>query len=218
MKLVTRKTLIDAGTFTKTPAWKKILSDIEAAIDAVHWPPSGKDFAIYPESGKKRNEGNGVVPIKAGFQKALKDRGWKLEERQRRRARPDIYGGEEEDTEEENIRPGAFDAWLDLPGQKPFVVEWETGNVSSSHRALNKMAMGVDQGILSGGILVVPDRKLAQYLTDRIGNFEELRAYFPLWSRVPAKEGYLGIIAVEHDRISRDVDRIPKMTAGRALG
>ncbi len=117
-------------------------------------------------------------------------------------------------------RPGAFDAWLSLEdeGLPPFVAEWETGNISSSHRAMNKMALGLVEGRLSGGVLVLPTRRLYTYLTDRIGNVKELEPYFPLWSSLNVRQGFLGVIVIEHDRESWDVPRIPKTTAGRAIG
>ena len=96
--------------------------------------------------------------------------------------------------------------------------EWETGNISSSHRAMNKMALGLMQEVLIGGILILPTREMYHYLTDRIGNFEELEPYFPLWRAVACREGILGVVSVEHDAVSRDVPRIPKATNGRALG
>lgn len=224
MQLVTRTTLIDAGTFTSTPAWKRILSDIEAAIDAVRWPKGAKNFTIYPEPGKKRGMGNGVKPIKEGFVLKLASLGWKLENQ---------YPGKPQATKKMNktpeeiaaertarlIYPGAFDAALDLSaeGELPFIVEWETGNVSSSHRALNKMGMALTQGKISGGILVVPTRKLYHFLTDRVGNLEELMPYFPFFSSLAVQRGYFGVIAVEHDAESWDVPKISKGTDGRAL-
>jgi len=111
-------------------------------------------------------------------------------------------------------RPGPLDATYKV-GNKLFAVEWETGNISSSHRAMNKMALGILKGILIGGLLVLPTRELYQYLTDRIGNFRELAPYFPLWRSLKCKEGYLGVLAVEHDFASTDVPRIPKGTNGR---
>ena len=71
--------------------------------------------------------------------------------------------------------------------------------------------------ILVGGVLVVPTRIMYEYLTDRVGNFAELEPYFPLWRSLKVDEGLLAIIAIEHDRVSRDVPRIPKGTEGRAL-
>ena len=82
---------------------------------------------------------------------------------------------------------------------------------------MNKMALGVTAGWLSGGILVLSSRSLAQYLTDRIGNYPELEPYFPLWSAVRANNAFLGVIEVEHDRTSTKVRRISKGTDGRAL-
>jgi len=97
-------------------------------------------------------------------------------------------------------------------------LEWETGNISSSHRALNKMSLGLMKGVLACGILVVPSRNLYRYLTDRIGSMEELEPYLDLWRSIRCKQGILEIVAIEHDATSTDVPRIPKMTAGRALG
>src|SRR5207249_1304315 len=91
----------------------------------------------------------------------------------------------------------------------PFMVEWETGNISSSHRAMNKMALGLVAGVVAGGVLIVPTHALAKFLTDRIGNVRELVPYFPLWSAIKAKRGYLAVIVVEHDRTDTTVARIP---------
>jgi hypothetical protein len=111
---------------------------------------------------------------------------------------------------------GGFDVACPV-GDKFFVLEWETGNVSSSHRAINKMCLGLLDGALIGGVLVVPTRAMYKYLTDRVGNFTELQPYFRFWSRFPVREGLLAVIAIEHDGVSRDVPRIPKGTDGRAL-
>jgi hypothetical protein len=73
-------------------------------------------------------------------------------------------------------------------------------------------------GGLIGGFLVVPSNKLKVYLTDRIGNIGELRPYFPLWRDVKIRRGVLQIVVVEHDTESVAAPKIPKMTAGRALG
>lgn len=95
-------------------------------------------------------------------------------------------------------------------------LEWETGNISSSHRSLNKMCLGLLQGAIKAGILVVPSRALYPYLTDRIGNIAELEPYFPVWSATPCEEGILEIVVIEHDATSDTVPRIPKGTDGRA--
>lgn len=183
-----------------------MLRDIKQAILAVRWPPGSEGFTIHDQSGKRRGEGSGVRPIKEAFVTYLLSRNWQPEQKFPKRER-DVP------------RPGAFDAWFDLgaSGHKPFVVEWETGNISSSHRAMNKMCLGLLERHLSGGILVLPTRLLYRYITDRVGNFQELQPYFPLWRALPVSAGLLGVIAVEHDAASRDVPRIPKGTDGRAL-
>ena len=80
------------------------------------------------------------------------------------------------------------------------------------------MALGLLSGATVGGLLVVPSRKLYPYLTDRIGNFDELEPYFPLWRATPCKQGVLEIIVIEQDAESQEVPRIPKGTDGRAAG
>jgi hypothetical protein len=112
---------------------------------------------------------------------------------------------------------GAMDVGKVFGELPPFMVEWETGNISSSHRALNKMGLGLKLGAISGGVLIVPTRDFAQYLTDRIGNLRELIPYFPLWSSIPVVSGWFRVFAVQHDAKSFDVPRITKGTDGRAL-
>jgi Restriction endonuclease BamHI len=99
----------------------------------------------------------------------------------------------------------------------PVAIEWETGNISSSHRALNKMALGLMKRLLIAGVLIVPSRKLYKFLTDRVGNFDELAPYLDLWAAVPCSEGVLEIVVVEQDAESKRVPKIPKGTDGRAL-
>jgi hypothetical protein len=108
---------------------------------------------------------------------------------------------------------------LDLSAERlaPFAVEWETGNIASSHRAMNKMALTLKQGRIAGGVLVLPSRALYRYLTDRMGNYEELEPYFGLYTDLEVDRGYLGVVVVEHDAVSADVPKIRKGTDGRAL-
>lgn len=181
------------------------MREIRAAIKAIRWPRAGRDFAIYPESGKARGEGSGVRPIRDAFVAALRAKGWEIEQPFPLEG---IAGG---------ARFGAMDASKQFGGDPPFMAEWETGNISSSHRSMNKLALGVLEGAISGGVLIAPTRDLAQYLTDRIGNTRELEPYFRLWKSIKPARGYLGVIAVEHDRTSRRVQRIAKGTSGRAL-
>ena len=174
---------------------------LHEAISRVSWPPGSKIFTIYPESGKKSGKGNGVKPIKNELMAELKAKGWKLE------APLDVAMLK---------RPGKIDAVLPTK-YGPVALEWETGNISSSHRALNKMALGLLEEVLACGILIVPSRNLYRFLTDRVGNISELEPYFKLWRAIPCRQGVLEVVVVEHDAGSTAVPRIPKGTDGRAL-
>lgn len=201
MRFVELVLLINRGSFSRSPVWNRIISNLRESIEAVEWPKGSGKFILFDDTGRGRGEANGVVPIKNMFQSNLEKQGWQLEKKL------DIATYRS---------PGKIDAILRVDS-KYFAVEWETGNISSSHRALNKMAIGLLKNQLIGGILVLPTRKMYRYLTDRVGNFAELEPYLALWKSLSVEEGVLGIIKVEHDNVSRDVPRIPKGTNGRAL-
>ena len=202
MKITRVEKLISRGTFSTSQDWERIRQTVLRAVENVEWPIGAGTFTIYPESGKNRGEGNGVAPIKSGLVVELVALGWKSQV-----ALPIAV----------HKNPGKLDVGFETP-HGIVVVEWETGNVSSSHRALNKMALGLLKGHLAAGILIVPSRELAKFLTDRIGNFPELEPYLDLWRSIPCDSGILEIIVIEHDATSLDVPRIPKGTDGRAQG
>lgn len=201
MKIVREETLISCGPFAKSAEWTTARKKLHKAIRAVEWPPKSGKFTIYPESGKKRGMGNGVKPIKIGLMLDLKKQGWTLEGR----------------AELGTHSPGKFDAVWQSSSFGPVVVEWETGNISSSHRSLNKMALFLMKEKIAAGILIVPSRDLYRYLTDRVGNISELEPYLEFWKALPCKRGVLEIVVIEHDATSLKVPKITKMTAGRAL-
>ena len=202
MKIVREETLISCGEYAKSKDWTRTRRSLYKAITDVDWPRGSGKFTIHPEAGKRRGEGNGVKPIKEGLIEELSKQGWKPEQFL------DIVNPK---------RPGKLDAVLNTP-YGPVALEWETGNISSSHRALNKLALGLLKGNLAAGILVVPSRKLYKFLTDRIGNMAELDPYLDLWRSIPCANGVLEIVAIEHDATDVRIPRIPKGTSGRALG
>ena len=203
MKLAAIQHLVDAGPFTRTDAWKRVKADLREAIVGVVWPPGNDRFVINPTI-----DGSGVVPIKRQFAANVSALGWKLEERFPRFSDEEV---------KKRRRPGAVDAALDLKDYDlpPFFVEWETGNISSSHRAMNKMALALKRGLISGGMWVVSSGSLAPYLTDRIGNYPEFEPYFDLYSDLEIGFGYLGVAIVEHDETSREVPFIRKQQTRR---
>lgn len=203
LKLCRTEILIDRGQFSASNDWITIRKEIENAIKSMEWPAGSGKFTLYDESGKKRGQGSGVVPIKQMFVHHLcqQGKGWTPEVRLEIPAR---------------VSPGPIDVMRKV-GSKGFAVEWETGNISSSHRAVNKLAMGLLKGVLIGGVLVMPTRTMYAYLTDRVGNFEELLPYFDVWKSISIQEGLLGVMAVEHDDVSKSVPKFRKGTNGRAL-
>ena len=203
MKLVEECVLLDTGGAGESDAVVQALSEIRRAIDLVRWPPGTRHFYIFPESGKGRGQGNGVVPIKSEFMAAIRAMGWGREVPFPVAAASD------------GSAFGDMDASKSF-GTDLFLVEWETGNISSSHRSLNKAAIGLVAREITGAVVIVPSAKLAPFLTDRIGNIRELRSYFSLWNSVQVERGYLAVFCVEQDGVSIDVPRIPKGTDGRA--
>jgi hypothetical protein len=181
----------------------RCFSQIQQAILTIEWPPGSGNFTIRKQAGKKRGEGSGVKPIKEACMAKLQKFGWDLE------TKLDIATV---------TRPGPIDAtYFAKSENKYFALEWKTGDISYSHRAVNKMAIGLLKEIIIDGVLILPTRELYQHLTDRIGNFCELAPYFPMWKAISIKEGLLAVIAVEHNYASADVERFRNGTSGRAM-
>ena len=204
MRLVQTKIISGGDNEEAVRAFEPIKQEITAAIAKVVNPAGASDFAINPI-----REGNGVVPLKRAFIEHLEERGW-LTERGFDGKVPKKIRGESS--------MGAIDAFRPLQGNLgAFAIEWETGNISSSHRAVNKMCSGILDGLLFGGALVLPSRTMYQYLTDRIGSYQELASYFNLWGRIPFPQpSILAVFEVEHDRIDAGVPLLKKGKSGNA--
>ncbi|WP_092865861.1 hypothetical protein [Albimonas pacifica] len=218
MKIPHIETLISRGPFSESAEWKRLRTELLAAVRAAEWPPGTGTFTIRPESGKKRGEGNGVKPIKDRTVSLL-TAGRKYGE-MKKRGLTDHRGtwvAEHPWPVGERIKPGNMDAAYVLQDAGIVCLEWETGNISSSHRSMNKMCLGLHKGSIKAGILVVPSRALYPFLTDRIGNIAELEPYFELWRSTDCAEGVLEIVVIEHDAVDLKAPRIPKGTDGRAL-
>jgi hypothetical protein len=194
MKVVNSIYFIESPALKADPALQAILTEVQTAILAVSWYSDTK-FIINPTL-----KGNGVNPIKNNFIRHLKSAGWLAEEKM------SLVTG---------MNPGPIDALKHTP-HGLFAVEWETGNISSSHRALNKIALGILQQQLIGGLLVLPSRNLSRYLTDRIGNYEEIAPYFPLYQALPFESGIMGVMIVDYDAVSAEAPIIPKGKDGNA--
>ncbi len=194
MKISVRKTLLEKGDFCKSDKFKELYENIVNGINSVSWGDQ-REFIINPVK-----KGNGVLPIKNNFISHLSENGWV----------PESYL-----TLIDGIGPGPVDAVYRCT-EGLVAVEWETGNISSSHRALNKIALGIIQKQLIAGFLILPVRSLSKYLTDRVGNYEEISPYFTMYSHLQIEKGFIGVLGVEHDKTSEDVILIPKGKDGNA--
>jgi hypothetical protein len=72
VKILAVHTLIGVGSYAKSRRWRQTREEIHRAVRSCEWPPGSGSFTIYPESGKKRGEGNGVKPIRDRFVADLK--------------------------------------------------------------------------------------------------------------------------------------------------
>lgn len=171
--------------------WHMVQRHIDAAIQAIVWPANSSRFTIKPV-----RKGNGVGPIKDAFVLSLTANGWLGQQR----AVPNV---------------GKVDAAMTTE-TGTFAVEWEIGNISSSHRSLNRLALGLTRGSIVGGILVLPSRALYRYLTDRVGIFQ-MEPYFDVWRNLPIQSGVLAVIEVEHDDTDSAVDPIRRGLDGLSL-
>ncbi len=172
---------------------------------------------------KKKTLRNGVVPLRQQFRANLEaSSGWRAEEplsfkeyfekvRSKNKhqliARYPIASAIAEPGDlHEGV--GDFDFWLKSDTGFRTVVEWETGNISSSHRSLNKMCLALMGGLVDAAVLIVPSFYLYPHLTDRIGNIRELEPYFYFWGRIGqlVETGLLAIIEAEQDGLIKSTD------------
>lgn len=195
MKIVAVKRVIGRGPLAPTPEWKHIRQSVENAVSGFDWPEGSGSFTI-----RSQKNANGVEPIQKRAANLLNEGGWKAQ-----------YPW----PIDESSKPGRMDAAFES-SHGTVAFEWETGNVSSSHRSINKICLGFYLGALAGGIVALPSNRLAKFLTDRVGNIGEIERYFPLWQNTPCTQGVLEIMVIEHDHEDPDIDPIEKKKTGRA--
>ncbi|MGD0444565.1 MAG: hypothetical protein ABSA39_11580 [Edaphobacter sp.] len=172
-------------------------------------------------TAEAKNLRNGVLPLRKMFrQNLVASLDWKAEEpldlakyfevTRNNEALEKIFlyptGEALKDPLHEGV--GEFDFWFQSKDGFRVVVEWETGNISSSHRSLNKMCLALMGGLVDAAVLIVPSAALRPHLTDRIGNITELQPYFYFWQSVAPRigKGILAVIEVEQDELIKSSD------------
>ena len=223
MRWLRTMVLFDKGNVMNEPGWDALHSSYVRSIQAIENPRGTGSFTIrertpIPRQGREQQkfERNGVVSIKKQFYDHLTTvEGWQKEEgldfgqgREDLEVPLTLYPSREPYREPLGTNFGPFDFATVGPGGIKTVIEWETGNVSSSHRSINKLCVCLNAGIVAAGVVIVPSRPLYRHLTDRIGNIDELSGYLSLWQSMEARvaRGLLAITVVEHDALTTDLN------------
>lgn len=139
---------------------------------------------------------NGVVPVKERCYQILEDEyGWYRE-------KPLSYF-------HDNVQKGGpIDVYKEFcqDGNVLYAgLEFETGNISSAHRSMNKLCIGITMGEIAIAFLMMPVKAMSFYLTDRVSNYEELEPYFLLLDNTP-----FVVFGFDAEEYSADVPLLPK--------
>jgi hypothetical protein len=215
MKLLRTLIVFDQGDIARSTDWQTIYQSYAAAIRSIDFPEgSGKlklRCRIKDSDGKWIR--NGVSYLKNRFVSAMASNTNCVVEAALKfgKAQPAeflLYPELERHSEPTKFNFGRFDLCVTGTGQTRVAIEWETGNISSSHRSLNKLLIALKKGIIEAGVLILPARDLYVHLTDRVGNINELSAYLSMWQASGAQvdRGLLAISVVEHDELTDDPD------------
>lgn len=111
---------------------------------------------------------NGVVPIKEGCYQLLEEQ---------------YEWFREKPLDSFSEKGGPIDVYKEFYNESSVLrvgLEFETGNISSAHRSMNKLAIGIVNNDIDFAALIMPVHNLSYYLTDRVSNYEELEPYFSL--------------------------------------
>lgn len=206
--------VFDRGNVAQTDEWQAFHESYVQAIRSIDFPPGSGELILRPKirNSAGKWDRNGVGYLKTRFLSAMRaDQRWRIEDQftiETNLLTPSLqsYPSLENHAEPINGSFGEFDfAAIGASGTKT-AIEWETGNISSSHRSLNKLTIALSTGQISAGVLIVPSRLLYSFLTDRIGNINELSPYLRFWSQCQSQviHGLLAITVVEHDRQTDD--------------
>jgi len=245
MKLNNTFILVNSGGLAQSSDWAEAHARIVRAITEMVWPPGNEKLRIPRIVTIKAKESyinrrgqtvvarkpirlrNGVKPLRTLFRTIMQSHGWSCEyalsmapyfEKTRlARTKLDILHYPSSKLAlglKETV--GDFDFWDRTNAGFRTIIEWETGNISSSHRSLNKMCLALMGGVADAAVLIVPSWYLYPHLTDRIGNVRELEPYFYFWSQAGklVKRGLLAVVEVEHDELFKSTDERDFLTLG----
>ena len=214
MKWLRTLLIFDRGDIASSSDWHTVHESYVRSICQVDFPKGSGGLTLRRKT--LRDDGqwnrNGVGYLRERFLgHMVDDEGWEAEGRVRldhAKVAPELrlYPGMESYREPVKSKFGGFDFVFDAPEGLRVAIEWETGNISSSHRSMNKLSIALISGALDAAVLIVPSRDLYEQLTDRVGNIAELSGYLSMWKDLEARvrHGLLAITVVEHDELTDD--------------
>jgi hypothetical protein len=228
MKWLRTLIIFDKGNIVSSADWSAIHKSYVRSIESIDFPLGTGKLKLREK--EKRADGqwnrNGVGYLRKRFLDHItNEEKWKAESaftlgESRKPPTIMLYPGNKVHHEEITSEFGDFDLVSTAKNGSRVAIEWETGNISSSHRSVNKLAIAISTRQIDAGVLIVPSRGLYNHLTDRIGNIGELAGYLSMWHGIGAaiERGLLAITVVEHDELttSKSFNYLPTGNDGRA--
>jgi hypothetical protein len=217
--------LFDQGGVVSSEDWENIHCSFVRSIERIDSPRGSGRLILRRKTQDPKSKQwnrNGVGYLRSRFlEHMVSDEGWQsegevdlqnLQEKQEFRLYPSMNAYSEPITS----AFGNFDFVTTTEGGIRVAIEWETGNISSSHRSLNKLSIVLAAQKIQAGVLILPSRNLYEHLTDRIGNIGELSPYLGIWKSMgtAVKRGMLAIVVVEQDELTDDPE-FPYLKAGK---
>lgn len=223
MKWLRTILVFDQGDIAHTPDWHEIHASYVNSISSIDFPEGAGTFTLRRKSrhittGKWRR--NGVGYLKTRFLQGMRTEGWQPEAQvkiEHLAWQPELrlYPSFEAYREPITSSFGNFDFLTKTESGLQVAIEWETGNISSTHRSLNKLAIALKAGQIDAGVLILPSKSLYEHLTDRIGNIGEVSPYLNFWNSFEStvERGLLAISVVEQDALTSE-DTFPYLFSG----
>lgn len=223
MKWLRTIVIFDQGNIVSSVDWKAIHESYVRSIQSIDHPNGSGALKLRRKMRlpNKQSKRNGVGYLRARFLDHMQNaEKWHSESdvnlaRDRKQPTLRLYPTLEQFNEPITSDFGGFD--FVTTGEKGLrvAIEWETGNISSSHRSMNKLSIALANKIVQIGVLIVPSRQLYDHLTDRIGNIGELSGYLSMWESLKSsvETGLLAVTVVEHDMLT-DEDSFPFLPVG----
>ncbi|MEG9294956.1 restriction endonuclease [Mangrovibacillus sp. Mu-81] len=179
---------------------KKAYEEVKKSICSPIWPIESEIFSI----NNTEKNCNGVVPIKELCYSMLEDTYNWFREKPLDVLKLEKKKGGPIDVYKEFVFEQSKDSNLYTVIRR-VGMEFETGNISSAHRSMNKLLLGLGREEINLAIILMPIKELAYYLTDRVTNFEELEPYFEIAEGQP-----FIFIGFNADAYNPNVPLIPK--------